>query len=66
MGEVGFGGNIVKDGKSVEFKTGSWKNRYPVHSKEKCKNCKKNYIHQKYVNTVAVCNPNIEILSMTP
>lgn len=34
-----------------------------LRGKEKCKNCKKNYIHQKYVNTVAVCNPNIEILS---
>mgnify|MGYP003297489015 FL=1 len=39
MGEVGFGGNILKDGNSVEFKTGSWRNKYPVHSKEKCKNC---------------------------
>ena len=35
MGEIGFGGNILKDGNSVEFKTGSWKNRYPVHLKEK-------------------------------
>ena len=39
MGEVGFGGNILEDGNSVKFKTGSWKNKYPVHYKEKCKNC---------------------------
>ena len=39
MGEVGFGGNILKDGNSMEFKTGSLKNKYPVHDKEKCKNC---------------------------
>ena len=37
MGEVGFGGNILEDGNSVKFKTGSWKNKYPVHYKEKCK-----------------------------
>ena len=39
MGEVGFGGNILEDGNSVKFKTGSWKNKYPVHYKEKCKQC---------------------------
>ena len=33
------GSNILKDGNSVEFKTGAWKSRYPSHSKEKCKNC---------------------------
>ena len=39
MGEIGFGGNVLKDGNSLEFKTGSWRNKYPVHDKEKCKNC---------------------------
>lgn len=39
MGEVGFGGTILKDGNAVEFKTGSWRNRTPIHYKEKCKNC---------------------------
>lgn len=33
------GSTILKDGNSLEFKTGTWKNKYPVHSKEKCKNC---------------------------
>ena len=33
------GGIILKDGNSVEFKTGDWKNKYPYHDKEKCKNC---------------------------
>ncbi len=33
------GSNILKDGNSIEFKTGTWKSRYPSHSKEKCKNC---------------------------
>lgn len=31
--------NILKDGNSLEFKTGDWKNRRPVNDKEKCKNC---------------------------
>ena len=31
--------NILKDGNSLEFKTGDWKNSFPDHSKEKCKNC---------------------------
>ena len=35
----GRGATILTDGNSVEIKTGSWKNRHPVHSKEKCKNC---------------------------
>jgi len=39
MSEIGFGGNILEDGNSVKFKTGSWKNRTPIHNKEKCKNC---------------------------
>lgn len=33
------GSNILKDGNSENFKTGSWKARYPFHDKEKCKNC---------------------------
>lgn len=37
--EFGRGASILKDGNSEEFKTGDWKTRYPVHSKEKCKNC---------------------------
>ncbi|MDD3303685.1 MAG: 4Fe-4S binding protein [Clostridia bacterium] len=35
----GRGAAILKDGTSLDVKTGSWKNRTPVHSKEKCKNC---------------------------
>lgn len=35
----GRGATILKDGNSIEVKTGAWKNRYPIHSKEKCKNC---------------------------
>ena len=37
--DISIGSNILKDGNSVEFKTGAWKSRYPSHSKEKCKNC---------------------------
>lgn len=37
--EFGLGSNILKDGNSLEFETGSWKSRYPEHSKEKCKHC---------------------------
>lgn len=33
------GSNILQDGNSREFKTGSWKGRFPSHSKEKCKHC---------------------------
>lgn len=32
-------GTIAKDGNSLEVKTGAWKNKYPIHDKEKCKNC---------------------------
>lgn len=35
----GRGASILTDGNSIEVKTGSWKNRAPLHSKEKCKNC---------------------------
>ena len=31
--------NILKDGNAMHFKTGSWRNKTPIHSKEKCKNC---------------------------
>ena len=36
---IGRGATILTSGNSKNFKTGSWKNRYPSHSKEKCKNC---------------------------
>ncbi len=36
---IGRGATILTSGNSKKFKTGSWKNRYPSHSKEKCKNC---------------------------
>ena len=39
MSEIGFGGTVLKDGNSLEFKTGSWRNKYPVHNSEKCINC---------------------------
>ena len=45
MSEVGFGGNILKDGNSMEFKTGSWKNKYPVH--DSVGYCPENCIKQK-------------------
>ena len=35
----GHGATILTDGNSLDVKTGTWKNRYPIHSKEKCKNC---------------------------
>ena len=31
--------NILKDGNALKFKTGSWRNKTPIHDKEKCKNC---------------------------
>ena len=37
--EYSIGGTILKDGNSEKFKTGDWKNKYPRHIKEKCKNC---------------------------
>lgn len=36
---IGRGATILKDGNSKEFKTGDWKTKFPVHNKEKCKNC---------------------------
>ena len=37
--KYGLGASILDDGNSMQFKTGDWKVKYPVHSKEKCKNC---------------------------
>lgn len=37
--EFGRGATILKSGNSLEFKTGDWKTRYPVHNKDLCKNC---------------------------
>ena len=31
--------HILKDGNSLEFKTGNWRNKTPMHNKDKCKNC---------------------------
>jgi pyruvate ferredoxin oxidoreductase delta subunit len=33
------GSNILKDGNSIEVKTGDWKNRRPIHLVDKCKHC---------------------------
>ena len=33
---IGRGATILTSGNSKKFKTGSWKNRYPSHSKEGC------------------------------
>lgn len=33
------GSNITKDGNSMEVLTGEWKNKKPIHDKDKCKNC---------------------------
>lgn len=35
----GRGASILTSGNSVEVKTGAWKNRKPIHLKDKCKNC---------------------------
>lgn len=32
-------GIITEAGNSLKVKTGDWRNRYPVHIKEKCTNC---------------------------
>jgi len=37
--EYGRGASILVDGNSINFKTGDWETKYPIHSKEKCKNC---------------------------
>ena len=34
-----FSSNILKDGNAANFKTGSWRNKTPIHNSEKCKNC---------------------------
>lgn len=36
---IGRGATILKSGNSINFKTGDWKTKFPVHDKEKCKNC---------------------------
>ncbi len=33
------GSNILKDGNSIEVITGDWRNRKPIHIREKCTNC---------------------------
>lgn len=35
----GRGASILTSGNSVKIKTGAWKNRKPIHLKDKCKNC---------------------------
>ena len=35
----GRGAAILTSGNSTQVKTGAWKNKFPVHSDEKCKNC---------------------------
>jgi pyruvate ferredoxin oxidoreductase delta subunit len=35
----GRGAAVLTNGNSVEVKTGAWKNREPIHLKDKCKNC---------------------------
>ena len=35
----GRGASILTSGNSVEVKTGAWKNKKPIHLKDKCKNC---------------------------
>ncbi|MNI50117.1 Pyruvate synthase subunit PorD [compost metagenome] len=32
-------GMITEDGNSLNLRTGDWRSRYPVHLKDKCKNC---------------------------
>ncbi|MNO96697.1 Pyruvate synthase subunit PorD [compost metagenome] len=33
------GSIITEDGNSLNLKTGDWRNAYPVHKKDACKNC---------------------------
>jgi pyruvate ferredoxin oxidoreductase delta subunit len=35
----GRGATILTSGNSTQVKTGDWKNRKPIHLKDKCKNC---------------------------
>lgn len=35
----GRGATILTSGNSIQVKTGTWKNRTPIHLNEKCKNC---------------------------
>ena len=37
--ELPLAGIITESGNSEKFNTGEWRNKKPVHDKEKCKNC---------------------------
>lgn len=37
--ELPIGGMILEDGNSENFNTGEWRNKKPIHDKDKCKNC---------------------------
>ena len=37
--KIPIGGNIVKPGNSLEYKTGDWKTFKPVRDAKKCTNC---------------------------
>lgn len=37
--ELPLAGMILENGNSEKFNTGEWRNKKPVHSKDKCKNC---------------------------
>lgn len=39
MKNYSLAGTIKDDGNSLKVKTGSWRNKHPVHLKDKCKNC---------------------------
>ncbi|VVB76398.1 Pyruvate synthase subunit PorD [Candidatus Tiddalikarchaeum anstoanum] len=37
--EIPEGGNIIIPGSSMDYKTGLWKDKYPVRNIKKCTNC---------------------------
>jgi len=37
--QIPIGGRIIDSGNSIEFKTGNWKAKKPVHNKKVCINC---------------------------
>lgn len=37
--ELPLAGIITESGNSEKFNTGEWRNKRPIHDKEKCKNC---------------------------
>ena len=37
--DLSIAGMIFESGNSEKFNTGEWRNKKPIHSKEKCKNC---------------------------